>query len=268
MSLLISHNPILLQITLLVIISTSYIEQHLELDMTPPERIRIHYFTDILCVWAYLAQIRLDELIKHHSSQVDISYNFTSIFGDTENRIGKGWKDKGGFDGFSKHTHEVCKGYPHVELHKDIWAVNTPKTSTTSHVFLKAVQYLVDHNMISNERNPIFEQRTAFEELIWQVRLAFFRDLKDISQVSILMDIAKSLDLPIHEIKTVLDDGSALAKFSRDLELKDEFSIEGSPTYVLNKGRQKLYGNVGYRIIDANLQEILNQPSDIEASWC
>ena len=230
-------------------------------------RIRIHYFTDILCVWAYLAQIRLDELIKNYSSQIEISYNFMPVFGCTKNRIGNGWKDKGGFEGFSKHTHEVCEAYPHITLHKDIWAKNTPKTSTTSHLFVKAVQCLVDNEVISNECRAESGHRTIFEEFIWEVRLAFFRDLKDISQMNVLMDIAESMNLPTDKIQDALDDGSALAELSRDIELRDEFGIEGSPTYVLNDGRQKLYGNVGYRIIEANLQEIMKQP-DMEASWC
>ena len=235
--------------------------------MDSSSRVRIHYFSDILCVWAYLAQIRLDELIKNYSSQIEISYNFMPVFGCTNNRIGNGWKDKGSFEGFSKHTHEVCEAYPHITLHKDIWAVNTPKTSTTSHLFIKAVQCLVDNGTISNECHPEFDQRTIFEELIWKVRLAFFRDLKDISQMNVLMDIAKSMNLPADKIQDALDDGSALAELSRDIELKDEFGVEGSPTYILNEGRQKLYGNVGYRIIEANLQEVMKEP-DLEASWC
>ena len=235
--------------------------------MSESSRIRIHYFTDILCVWAYLAQIRLDELIKNYSAEIDISYNFMPVFGCTHNRIGVGWKDKGGFEGFSKHTHDVCKAHPHVQLHKDVWIKNTPKTSTTSHLFIKAVQILVNDNVISNEPRHEYGQRTLFEEFIWNVRLAFYRDLKDISHMNVLMDIAKSMDLPTDKIQKMLDDGSALAELSRDIELRDEFKIEGSPTYILNEGRQKLYGNVGYRIIEANIQEVIKQPI-IEASWC
>ena len=229
--------------------------------------IKIHYFTDILCVWAYLAQIRLDELIINYSDKIDISYNFMPIFGCTANRIGEGWKDKGGFEAFSKHMKTVCKEYPHIEIHPDIWAKNTPKTSATSHLFAKAVQCLVNDGTISNERLTIYNQRSLFEELIWKIRLAFFRDLKDISQMNVLMDIADSLNISTSKIQSTLNDGSALAELFRDIELRDEHKIEGSPTYILNQGRQKLYGNVGYRIIEANLLEILNKPES-EASWC
>ena len=232
---------------------------------TPP--LRIHYFSDILCVWAYLAQIRLDELVKNYSSKIEMSYHFMPVFGCTNHRIGEGWKEKGRFAGFSKHTHEVCEAYPHVELHEDVWSVNTPKTSATSHLVIKAVQCLVDSQIIPNEPNSDLGHRTLFEEFIWQIRLAFFRDAKDISNMEVLLNIAKNLQLPVAEIQHAINDGSALAELFRDVELKDEYGIEGSPTYILNEGRQKLYGNVGYRIIEANLQEILKQP-DIEASWC
>jgi hypothetical protein len=61
--------------------------------------------------------------------------------------------------------------------------------------------------------------------------------------------------------------GEAMAAMCGDLELRDEYRIAGSPTYVLNEGRQKLYGNVGYKIISANIREILDNPSN-QASWC
>ena len=35
----------------------------------------------------------------------------------------------------------------------------------------------------------------------------------------------------------------------------------------LDGGRQTLFGNVGYRVISANIEELLHQPSG-EASWC
>jgi hypothetical protein len=35
----------------------------------------------------------------------------------------------------------------------------------------------------------------------------------------------------------------------------------------MNGGRQILYGNVGYRILNANVEELLKHPEQ-EASWC
>ena len=73
--------------------------------------------------------------------------------------------------------------------------------------------------------------------------------------------------LPIAGIEAKLSSGEALAEVCRDIELRDQLSIEGSPTYYLNQGRQKLYGNVGYRVVSANLRELIEQPGH-QASWC
>ena len=44
--------------------------------------------------------------------------------------------------------------------------------------------------------------------------------------------------------------------------------IEGSPSFVLNEGRQKLYGNVGFHLMEASIQELFRTPHADEASWC
>ena len=45
------------------------------------------------------------------------------------------------------------------------------------------------------------------------------------------------------------------------------FSGQLSPSLVMNEGRQHLNGNVGYRVIEANVHELLRKPVD-EMSWC
>ena len=67
----------------------------------------------------------------------------------------------------------------------------------------------------------------------------------------------------------MIDNGEAYAALRRDSQLAEQHGVMGSPTYVFNDGRQLLYGNVGYRIIEANLRELLAAPADTAApSWC
>jgi predicted DsbA family dithiol-disulfide isomerase len=73
--------------------------------------------------------------------------------------------------------------------------------------------------------------------------------------------------LPLAAIHRQIDSGAAHAALCADFDAKDRQLVEGSPTFVLNQGRQKLYGNVGYRIIEASINELLADPSD-RASWC
>jgi hypothetical protein len=36
----------------------------------------------------------------------------------------------------------------------------------------------------------------------------------------------------------------------------------------MNEGRQRLFGDVGYRLIEANVEELLRGRTPDEASWC
>ena len=78
--------------------------------------------------------------------------------------------------------------------------------------------------------------------------------------------IAEELGLPIDLILGEIDSGAAMAALCRDIDLCQEWGVAGSPTYVLNEGQQKLYGNVGYRIVSANVRELLHQPES-QVSW-
>jgi predicted DsbA family dithiol-disulfide isomerase len=230
------------------------------------KEVKLSYFSDTLCIWAYTAQIRMDELQSQFGSTVAIEHHFISVFGNTEQRIGEGWKDRGGFAGFSKHVLEVAGGFPHVEVNPDIWTKTVPKTSATSHLYMKAIQLLMEKGHIDSSIDSRF-QKTIMEELLWRIRCAFFKDVKDIGSLAVLNNIAEELQLPQDKIQEALESGAALALLISDLEKKELYKLEGSPSYVLNNGRQKLYGNIGYKVIEANVQELLER-DDKQASWC
>ena len=103
---------------------------------------------------------------------------------------------------------------------------------------------------------------------MWAFRCAFFRDCRDISRWDIQCEIAEGLGADIGAIEERIHSGVAFARLATDYQDADKMRIEGSPSFVLNEGRQKLYGNVGFRLIDANIQELFRVPGTDEASWC
>jgi predicted DsbA family dithiol-disulfide isomerase len=230
-------------------------------------RVQIDHFSDVLCVWAYAAQIRIDELKRNFTDQIQLNYHFMPVFGVVEQRIGQGWQERGGYAGFGKHVHHVCEQFPHVHVCDEIWCGDVPKSSASAHLFLKAVQLLELSGEISCQPQSHCDGRTLFEEMAWQLRLTFFRDNKNIARLDVQLALAEQMGLPTEPLVELLHDGSAMAALCRDMELVDEYKVSGSPSYVLNEGRQKLYGNVGYKVIAANVQEIITQP-DHQASWC
>ncbi len=225
--------------------------------------VKITYYSDVLCIWAYIAQARVNAIKEKFAGGVAFDYRFCSVFGDTAQKIGAGWKDRGGYQGFNKHLHEVAQRFPHIELHPDVWLKARPASSASPQLFLKAIQQCGDSGA-----GPSPEATTTFEQVAWAFRRAFFRDGRDISHWDTQCEIAQTLGVDIAAIERCIHDGVAFARLACDFQDADKMRIEGSPSFVLNEGRQKFYGNVGFRLIDANIQELSQATGPDEASWC
>ncbi|HJX09348.1 MAG TPA: hypothetical protein VJ733_02475, partial [Candidatus Binatia bacterium] len=140
-----------------------------------------------------------------------------------------------------------------------------PPTSASAHLFLAAVQHW------EQERGREGESGSAtsiFDKVMWAFRCGYFRDCRDIARWDVQCELAEALGVDIGAIEKCIHEGTAFARLTTDYQDADKMRIEGSPSFVLNDGRQKLYGNVGFRIIEANIQELLRTPAGDQASWC
>ncbi len=232
------------------------------------KKVTIEIFSDVLCIWAYGAQARLDQLKEDHGEQVGFTHRLIPVFAAAHQRIEEGWKDKGSYAGFNRHLHEVASGWDHVSLHPDVWLSNPPESSQLPHLYLKAVQLLEERGEIPVEPPGDYSGYTLFEAYAWRVRRAFFAEALNVSSASALDGLAEELGLPMGRIHELIDCGSAHAALHLDTKFRDQYLVPGSPTMVFNEGRQRLYGNIGYRIIDANIRELLHNRNTGEASWC
>jgi len=222
-------------------------------------KVKIIHFSDILCVWAYVAQIRIDELKNNFQDTIDFEYRFVSIFGSAKQKLETAWKEKGGLQGYSKHVQKVVKGFPHVPIHPEIWQSKIPESSLSSHIFLCAVRLLVEQEGI---------EKNLFEKTLWEFRKAFFEKQVNISEESEQVHIVQELGLPAEKILQLIRKGEAHAALAYDFELAKNHEVHISPSLILNEGRQKIQGNVGYLVIEANVKELMKSSDEKPASWC
>lgn len=216
-------------------------------------RLRIEYYTDVLCVWAWIAERRNQELLLTLPDQIELHCQFVDLFGDTESRIGVGWSEKGGYLGFGDHVRHSAEPYDDATVHPDVWTRVRPRTSANAHLVIKAVQLL--------------KGDTAARELARALRVAFFTQAADIGVLGLDLEIAEECGHAPADVREILESGGALAALLSDIKSCHERRVVGSPTWVMNQGRQILYGNVGYRVLHANVEELLRRPEH-EASWC
>lgn len=230
--------------------------------------ITIEYFSDVLCIWAYGGQIRIDELRYDFPDDVTVHYRFLPIFAAAKHHIDSQWHDRGGMGGFRRHVIGISHNWDHIEVNPSVWKDVIPESSRCAHLYLKAIQVLLRQDVIPDQRDANHNGRNKFEQAVWAFRDAFFRDARNISSRSVQNEIAADLQLPTEAINAIIDSGVADAELHLDDEAKQRYQVPGSPTLVLNSGRQLLYGNIGYRIIDANVRELLHNDIHGEASWC
>ncbi|MDP2316419.1 MAG: DsbA family protein [Pseudomonadota bacterium] len=222
------------------------------------EPLRITHFSDVLCVWAYVTQVRMDKLVEEFGSEVAIDYRYVSVFGFARDKLEERWRGKGGLAAYGEHVAGVVGQFEHVPFHRDLWSRVVPISSMPAHLLLCAVRLLEREG-----RAAPGSQRDA----AWHVRQACFRDARDISDQAVLVQIAGELGLDVEAIAAHLAAGRAHAELARDADLTREQDIRVSPTVILNEGRQRMSGNVGYRVLVANVREVLKRPA-MEASWC
>jgi len=213
----------------------------------------IDYYSDVLCVWAWIAQRRIDELKQTFGDALEFHYRYVDIFGDTQAKMDGLWQQKGGYAGFAEHVQRSAIDYENALINPKIWTEVRPATSANAHLLLKAVELSYD-------------QQTSIDTAL-MLREAFFVDAKDIGKLDVLYELVATKDLNPELLQTRICDGSAIAALMNDYQICKLQTIKGSPSYVIDGGRQVLYGNVGYRVLNANIEELIKNPPE-EASWC
>ena len=217
------------------------------------EPLVIEYYTDILCVWAWIAQRRVDELEAEYGNKVHFRHRYIDLFGDTQTRMQEHWGDRGSYNGFGEHVCQAATPYISAPVNKDVWRTCRPTTSGNAHLVIKAVELSCGES--------------AAITLALAIRKAFFTDAVDISNLNVLMEMVQAQQTDPQPVWEAINCGAAIAAVMHDYQLAKNQGIKGSPSYVIDGGRQVLYGNVGFRVLHANINELLKNPRD-EASWC
>jgi len=220
--------------------------------------VAVTHFSDVLCIWAYVSQIRYDELVARFPEQVVIDWRTFHVFGDVGEKIVGGWSDRGGVAAYAAHVQEVASRFPHVDVHPGVWIRTTPASSLPAHLLLCALRRLEGTGEVPDGTVA----RSA-----WHLRRAFFARCADLGRQAVLAELIEELELPAAPIEQALATGAAHAQLASDHEAARAHGVRASPTVVLNAGRQQLTGNVGYRVLEANVRELL-ESSELKQSWC
>lgn len=225
----------------------------------------VTYYSDVLCIWSYISQIRLDKLAVDYGDRIVIDEKFVSVFADARNKTFMTWRDKGGYESMNRLFQRLAKTYDYITVHPDVWTVTQPYTSTVVHQVLKAIQAI---DAEDNDVENISFGDTLGAKAVRRFREAFFSEARDISNWKVQAELAIELGVDPARIEAKLHSGEAAALLDADQKAAEKQHIAGSPTFVMNEGRQMLFGNVGYNLIAANVEDMFREQTGDAASWC
>lgn len=210
------------------------------------EPLAFGYWSDPLCVWALVAQPKLDRVLAEAGDRLRVDYRVVPVFGSVPWRFAAGPWSKEGVEGRVRATRRIAVEGGRTDVSGECWRKAMPQTSWAPAAAIKAVFALPDG-------------RGAVEGPRYQraLRERFFVAEQDVGHRRVQLELAEELGLDRGAIEARLDDGSALAAVWEDHAEKERLRIQGSPTYVFDGGRAMLYGNFDERILRSTLDELL-----------
>ena len=218
----------------------------------------IDHYSDVLCVWAYISQVRMQQLRSDFPDVVDLTYHYFSVFGDIASKMDVQWAQRGGIAAYADHVHDVASGFEHLDIHTDVWRDNVPSSSMPAHLYLCAAAELEAEDQVHTG---------AQQRLDSIIRTAFFEYNLDVSDNDTRIQLVDQALLPVDMVIAKMKQGKAHARLHSCIQKASDAGVSTSPTLVFNEGRQMLAGNVGYKLIEANVRELLEPGADNQG-WC
>lgn len=216
--------------------------------MTQPEQtIPFSYWSDPLCVWAFIAQDKLDQILRQRGDLLSVDYRIIPVFGSIPHRFRVGAWAESGPEGRAAATRRVAAMRGHGSVTGQVWLDDPPASSWPVGMAIKAAMALEADGQADAGSGAAYQ---------WQLRRSFFEDNRNVARRSVMLEIAESLALPVPALEAMLDDGRAMAMLWEDHLERERLKLRGSPTYVFDGGRAQLYGNFNYAILDTTISEL------------
>lgn len=207
-------------------------------------KLKFGYWSDPLCIWAFVAQQKLDRVLAELGEHVVVDYRVVPVFGSVPWRFERGPWAKDGIDGRVLATRKIAEQGGRSDVAGECWRRAMPASSWAPAMAIKAVFALED----GAAAGPVYQRA---------LRERFFVREANIALRTVQLEVAEELALPRAPIERRLDDGTALAAVYEDHAERERLHIQGSPTYVFDGGRAMLYGNFDYAILRSTVEELV-----------
>jgi predicted DsbA family dithiol-disulfide isomerase len=211
-------------------------------------RTAFSYWSDPLCIWAYVAQDKLDRVLDELGDRLRVDYRIVPVFGSVPWRFREGPWAAGGVEDRVRKTRQVAEAHGYPAVTGEYWRRDCPESSWSAGAALKAVFAAEAAESIPPGKGADYQ---------WHMRRVFFEQDRNVARRQVQLELAEERGVPRAELEQRLDDGTALAALWEDYLEKERLHVQGSPTYVFDGGHAMLYGNFPFGILHATVEELV-----------
>ncbi len=129
------------------------------MNASDDRRIAFTYWSDPLCIWAYVAQDKLDRVMGEWSEKLDVSYRVVPVFGSLPWRFGEGPWAAAGPEGRAEATRKVAEDFGFDNVSGEVWTADCPASSWAASAALKIVARLEEDGDIDEGSLAAYQWR-------------------------------------------------------------------------------------------------------------
>ena len=208
----------------------------------------VEYWTDPLCIWAFVGHAKLERVLDAFGDKVAIRYRTIPVFDDIAERFDTGVWSANGREGRRASNRRIAREHLGLEITGDIWLNRELTSSWMPGMAVRAVALLEGRGQIPTGCVPRFQ---------WAVQRAFFEEDRNMTHRGELLAVAEACAIDVDAIVAELDSGRALAALLREDAEAQALKLRGSPSYVFDGGRSVVYGNFDYAVLEATVRALV-----------
>lgn len=227
-------------------------------EASAPRVLRFEYWSDPLCIWAYVAQSKLERVIEEWGPHLSIHYRIVPVFGSLPRRFASGSWSSGGPEGRRVATAEVARAQGCEGVTGELWTGDMPSSSWPAGAAAKAAFLLEERSLAEPGSGAAY---------LRALRRRAFEANENICRRTVQLSVAEAIGVDPQRLDALLDDGLPYALLAEDDEDRRTAGVRGSPSYVFDGGRAVLYGNFPFEVLHATMEQLL-RGLGIGASAC
>ncbi len=202
----------------------------------------LYYIHDPMCSWCWGFRRVRDEVFDAVKKQVKIEYILGGLAPDTDVVMPADMQQS-----IRSNWQRIQQEIPGTEFNYDFWTQCQPRRST-----YPACRAIIAARMQQTE----LKKRSLEEDMLLAIQQAYYRDAKNPSDQSTLLELAENIGLGLEQFSDDIQSEACQKTLMKEIEFSREIGVHSFPSLVYTKqGKAAALLHIDYN----NSQKIIDQ---------